>query len=59
MFAIAVENESLVWQETEAPHGIASDEVRIEVAWAGVNRADLMQRRPISATRRRQSDPGT
>ena len=44
MFAIAVENESLVWQETEAPHGIASDEVRIEVAWAGVNRADLMQR---------------
>ncbi|WIX33505.1 NAD(P)H-quinone oxidoreductase [Salinicola sp. JS01] len=44
MHAIAVESQRLVWREHEAPGPVGATEVRIEVAWAGVNRADLMQR---------------
>ncbi|MHB0776904.1 NAD(P)H-quinone oxidoreductase [Halomonas sp. WWR20] len=44
MYAIAIEDKELVWREHETPRGIGPDEVRIEVAWAGMNRADLMQR---------------
>ncbi|WP_104205326.1 NAD(P)H-quinone oxidoreductase [Billgrantia saliphila] len=44
MHAIVVEQERLVWRECPAPEGPAAGEVRLRVAWAGVNRADLMQR---------------
>ncbi|WFF40588.1 NAD(P)H-quinone oxidoreductase [Salinicola endophyticus] len=44
MHAIAIESQRLVWREHEAPGPVGAGEVRIEVAWAGVNRADLMQR---------------
>lgn len=44
MHAIAVEQKHLRWREQPAPEGPASGEVRLRVAWAGVNRADLMQR---------------
>lgn len=44
MHAIAIEGERLAWRETPAPSAPAPGEVRIRVAWAGVNRADLMQR---------------
>lgn len=44
MHAIAIESQRLVWREHEAPGPVGATEVRIEVAWAGVNRADLMQR---------------
>ncbi|MDV6318093.1 NAD(P)H-quinone oxidoreductase [Chromohalobacter sp. HP20-39] len=44
MYAIAIHDQTLVWQTHDAPHGVAADEVRIDVAWAGMNRADVMQR---------------
>ncbi|CAM4187116.1 NAD(P)H-quinone oxidoreductase [Vreelandella rituensis] len=44
MYAICVDNQQLAWREVPAPSGPAAQEVRIRVAWAGVNRADLMQR---------------
>lgn len=44
MYAIVVEEERLLWREHAAPEGPAPGEVRLRVAWAGVNRADLMQR---------------
>ncbi|MGR2738348.1 NAD(P)H-quinone oxidoreductase [Billgrantia sp. Q4P2] len=44
MHAIAIEQERLHWREQPAPEGPAAGEVRLRVAWAGVNRADLMQR---------------
>ncbi|MCG6658249.1 NAD(P)H-quinone oxidoreductase [Halomonas campisalis] len=44
MHAIHIEAQRLDWRETPAPDGPAAGEVRIRVAWAGVNRADLMQR---------------
>ena len=44
MYAIAIEDQRLVWREHEAPSSIAADAVRIDVAWAGMNRADAMQR---------------
>ena len=44
MHATAIEKERLVWREFPPPEGPAAGEVRIRVAWAGVNRADLMQR---------------
>ncbi|WP_280563657.1 NAD(P)H-quinone oxidoreductase [Chromohalobacter sp. 48-RD10] len=44
MYAIAINDQTLVWQPHDAPRGIAADEVRIDVAWAGMNRADVMQR---------------
>ncbi|WP_106418596.1 NAD(P)H-quinone oxidoreductase [Salinicola tamaricis] len=44
MHAIAIESQRLEWREHEAPGPVGAGEVRIEVAWAGVNRADLMQR---------------
>ncbi|WP_106479039.1 NAD(P)H-quinone oxidoreductase [Phytohalomonas tamaricis] len=43
MHAIAVEGDHLVWREHPALP-ISAGEVRIEVAWAGINRADLLQR---------------
>lgn len=43
MHAIAVEGDKLVWRE-HAPLPLKADEVRIEVAWAGMNRADVLQR---------------
>ncbi|MGL6253046.1 MAG: alcohol dehydrogenase catalytic domain-containing protein, partial [Billgrantia desiderata] len=44
MHAIAVDQERLAWREHPTPPGPAAGEVRLTVAWAGVNRADLMQR---------------
>ncbi|MCE8053891.1 NAD(P)H-quinone oxidoreductase [Halomonas daqingensis] len=44
MHAIAVDQERLAWREHPNPPGPAAGEVRLTVAWAGVNRADLMQR---------------
>ncbi|MFW3614519.1 NAD(P)H-quinone oxidoreductase [Billgrantia antri] len=44
MHAIAVEQNHLRWRAQPAPEGPAAGEVRLRVAWAGVNRADLMQR---------------
>jgi putative PIG3 family NAD(P)H quinone oxidoreductase len=44
MHAIAVDQKRLAWREHPAPPGPAAGEVRLAVAWAGVNRADLMQR---------------
>ncbi|MGY6566315.1 MAG: NAD(P)H-quinone oxidoreductase [Halomonadaceae bacterium] len=44
MHAIAVDQERLAWREQPIPPGPAAGEVRLAVAWAGVNRADLMQR---------------
>ncbi|MGQ4878317.1 NAD(P)H-quinone oxidoreductase [Billgrantia sp. LNSP4103-1] len=44
MHAIAIEQERLHWRELPSPEGPGPGEVRLRVAWAGVNRADLMQR---------------
>lgn len=44
MKAIAVTDNSLEWTEHDDPGSPASGEVLIDVAWAGMNRADLMQR---------------
>jgi putative PIG3 family NAD(P)H quinone oxidoreductase len=44
MHAIAIEHDCLRWTEHPRPPGPAAGEVRLQVAWAGVNRADLMQR---------------
>ncbi|WP_163560637.1 NAD(P)H-quinone oxidoreductase [Halomonas sp. NO4] len=44
MHAIVIDEERLAWREMPTPAGPAAGEVRIHVAWAGVNRADLMQR---------------
>ncbi|QTP53569.1 NAD(P)H-quinone oxidoreductase [Billgrantia sulfidoxydans] len=44
MHAIAVDEDCLRWHDQPAPEGPAAGEVRLRVAWAGVNRADLMQR---------------
>ncbi|MCE8032908.1 NAD(P)H-quinone oxidoreductase [Billgrantia tianxiuensis] len=44
MHAIAVDEDRLLWLEHPGVPGPAAGEVRIKVAWAGVNRADLMQR---------------
>ncbi|EPC01826.1 NAD(P)H quinone oxidoreductase [Litchfieldella anticariensis FP35 = DSM 16096] len=44
MHAIIFDEERLVWQEQPSPPPIGSDEVRLRVAWAGMNRADIMQR---------------
>lgn len=43
MRAIHVDGESLIWAEVEAPR-LGPGEVRVAVACAGVNRADLAQR---------------
>ncbi|MBS3804143.1 MAG: NAD(P)H-quinone oxidoreductase [Oleiphilaceae bacterium] len=44
MKAIAVTDDGLSWQPHPDLPGPDEDEVRIRVAWAGVNRADLMQK---------------
>lgn len=44
MKAIAIDGESLIWREHDDPGEPAADEVLVDVVWAGVNRADLMQR---------------
>ncbi|RKR04545.1 putative PIG3 family NAD(P)H quinone oxidoreductase [Kushneria sinocarnis] len=44
MYAIAVTNGRLGWQEQPDPPAPGSSDIRIEVAWAGMNRADVMQR---------------
>lgn len=44
MHAIHHDQDRLVWAETAAPAEPGHQEVRLRVAWAGVNRADLMQR---------------
>lgn len=44
MLAIAIEAERLNWCEHPDPGPPGPQDVRIDVAWAGVNRADLMQR---------------
>lgn len=44
MKAIAVENDQLAWTDHPDPDGPSANEVLIDVSWAGMNRADLMQR---------------
>ncbi|GAA0638728.1 NAD(P)H-quinone oxidoreductase [Halomonas beimenensis] len=44
MLAIHHDADRLAWGETPAPAPPGPGEVRLRVAWAGVNRADLMQR---------------
>lgn len=44
MHAITIDGERLRWREISGPGPLESGQVRIRVAWAGVNRADLMQR---------------
>lgn len=44
MKAIAIGNESLTWVDHDDPPAPSAGEVAIDVAWAGMNRADLMQR---------------
>lgn len=44
MHAIVIEGDRLSWQEVAAPATPGHRELRLRVAWAGVNRADLMQR---------------
>ncbi|OHV10852.1 NAD(P)H-quinone oxidoreductase [Kushneria phosphatilytica] len=44
MYAIAVTDQQLAWQEQPDPAAPKAGEIRIEVAWAGMNRADVMQR---------------
>lgn len=44
MHAIVIEGDRLSWQPVAAPAAPQHREVRLRVAWAGVNRADLMQR---------------
>ncbi|MFC3284274.1 NAD(P)H-quinone oxidoreductase [Litchfieldella rifensis] len=44
MQAIVVEEERLAWRERPSPGPLGRDEVRLRVAWAGMNRADIMQR---------------
>ncbi len=44
MQAIRIDDQTLTWCEQPSPGPLGSDEVRIRVAWAGMNRADLMQR---------------
>ncbi|QJQ96851.1 MULTISPECIES: NAD(P)H-quinone oxidoreductase [Halomonadaceae] len=45
MHAIAIEEDQrLSWCEQPAPGPLQDDEVRLRVVWAGMNRADLMQR---------------
>lgn len=44
MHAIEIDGEQLRWTTRAAPDGPGDRQVRLRVAWAGVNRADLMQR---------------
>lgn len=44
MYAVEFVDQNAYWQKTATPSGPDADEVRLRVAWAGVNRADLMQR---------------
>jgi len=44
MQAIAIDNQQMIWREHEDPGPLGASDVRIDVAWAGINRADLMQR---------------
>jgi putative PIG3 family NAD(P)H quinone oxidoreductase len=44
MHAIIIDDDALRWCEQPAPGPLKDEEVRIRVAWAGMNRADLMQR---------------
>ncbi len=44
MRAIAVVEDQLLWRDQPDPPDPGPTEVRIEVAWAGMNRADLVQR---------------
>lgn len=44
MQGIAIEEKRMVWREHEDPGPLEAEDVRIDIAWAGVNRADLMQR---------------
>lgn len=44
MHAIVTEESRLTWREQPAPGPLGPDDVRIKVAWAGMNRADIMQR---------------
>ncbi|WP_111493251.1 NAD(P)H-quinone oxidoreductase [Marinobacter bohaiensis] len=44
MKAIAIDGERLLWRDHDAPGEPAADEVTLDVAYAGMNRADLMQR---------------
>ncbi|MGC3875091.1 NAD(P)H-quinone oxidoreductase [Halomonas sp. GXIMD04776] len=44
MYAITHDDQTLNWREQSTPGPLDDNDVRIRVAWAGMNRADLMQR---------------
>src|SRR5690554_9173 len=44
MQAIKIQDDKLIWASHPDPGPLKADEVRIRIAWAGMNRADLMQR---------------
>ncbi|MBY6109657.1 NAD(P)H-quinone oxidoreductase [Halomonas sp. DP1Y21-3] len=44
MYAMQQDGDRLIWRSTDDLPAPRAREVHIEVAWAGVNRADLMQR---------------
>ena len=44
MYAMQQDGDRLIWRSTDDLPAPQAREVHIEVAWAGVNRADLMQR---------------
>src|SRR5690554_129213 len=44
MQAIKIQNDKLIWTSHPGPGPLQADEVRIRVVWAGMNRADLVQR---------------
>src|SRR5690606_41328643 len=44
MQAIKIQDDKLIWASHPDPGPLKADEVRIRIAWAGRNRADLMQR---------------
>ncbi|MGM0570310.1 NAD(P)H-quinone oxidoreductase [Marinobacter sp.] len=45
MKAITIEKQNLTWTDVDDLPPPGADEVAIDVAWAGMNRADLMQRK--------------
>ncbi|WP_148861216.1 NAD(P)H-quinone oxidoreductase [Marinobacter fonticola] len=44
MKAIAIDGDALVWTDHDEPGAPGAEDVLIDVAWAGMNRADLTQR---------------
>lgn len=57
MKAITIEKQSLNWNDVDDLPSPEPDEVAIDVVWAGMNRADLMQRKGAYPPPRGFKDP--